>query len=107
MSTQSEVDKENKLYKTIETIVRNTLKQNTFTVKSPCDPVIVSLIYRTLVKFINFSSAQISEVVRKDKIKTFQEKIIINLFAYTYRVWGQEPFALESVAKKTKATKSA
>jgi DNA repair exonuclease SbcCD ATPase subunit len=102
LTSTSEIDKEQRLYKTVETIVRNSLADNTFAAKSPCDERVFNIIYRTLVRFINFSSAQISEVVKRDNIKTFQEKIIINLFAYTFRVWGQEPFVLKSKDTKKK-----
>jgi len=98
LKSLGEVNKETKLYKYVKTIVTNTLKTNTFTAKS--DEKIYDVIYRVLVRFINYTSSLISAAVKKDGIKTFQEKIIVNLFTYTFGAWGDKPYTEPKPKKK-------
>lgn len=100
LKSLGEVNRDTRLYKCIKTMINNTLKSNTFTSKSGCDEIVYDIVYRTVVKFINYTSLLISNAVKRDGIKTFQEKIIVNLFVYTFGVWGETPYTEPKPKKK-------
>lgn len=99
-SPLSDDEKKNRVYLAIETHVRKIFKQNQITKTSKCDERVFALIYRTVLAFVKLSSDEISSRAKQDHIKTFQEKIIFDLFAYTFKVWGQEPYRLPKKATK-------
>ena len=95
----SATEKASKIYKAVELGVKRQFKTNTLTSKCVFDDKFITVVYRTVVAFIKFAANEIANRVRQDGIKTFQEKIIVNIFALTYGVWGEKPY---EVPKKKK-----
>jgi len=98
----NEKEKETKIYKAIDTYVRRTFKSNPLTSKCTFDDRFMIVLYRTVMSFIKFTSDIIADKVRKDGIKTFQEKIITSVFTYTFGVYNQKPYEVPKVGQKKK-----
>lgn len=97
-------ERKSKIFSAIETYVKRRIKENKHTAvgliikSSGYNPDLVTLLYRVIIEFNKRISELIALKVEQQNIRTFQEKIIADIFRTTYKLWGKTPY---EIPKKT------
>lgn len=93
----TEEEEQSKYYKAINSYVKNTLHDNTFTRSCEYDSKLIALITRTVLEFNHTICLIIHNKIAQKKIRTFQEKLITDIFRLSYVSWGQQPYEVPKV----------
>lgn len=96
----SEEERQSKFYKAVETHLKRTIKGNALLKSCEYDGKLVALLTRTVLEFNHSICLIIHNKIKQKKIRTFQEKLITDIFRLTYVAWGQQPYEVSKVKVK-------